>query len=473
MIQCSEAFNTSLSPVVIASRMRRDAGGGFVFLDNHRPDGESADPPLSVIGRRPWRTFSCRDGICRVDGTPVGPDVWAMLRAALPSGPDTLSSPLPGPDHLFGYLSYDLSLPLMEVPVPPASGEDPELPDTLFFAFDELVVHNHRTGQTWLAAGGHFRPAGESLADLRVLLAAPQDPSETPPSKQSLLAEPAPEHIRLDSNFSHDGYLPVVERIRDYIGAGDAYIVNLSRRIATDATRPVWDSYLRLRALSPVPYGAFFEADGIAGLPGIPPFAVLSASMERFLRIRGRLAETGPIKGTRPRGRTPEEDALLRRELEDSVKDHAELLMIVDLERNDLSRVCTPDSVAVRDLFRLEAYASVFHLDATVEGRLAPGCDAVHALAALFPGGSITGAPKKRSMEIISELEETRRGLYTGSLGWLAPGGEADFNILIRTLVRQRGRIWYSTGGGITWDSDAQAEYDETCDKARFLERVV
>ena len=182
---------------------------------------------------------------------------------------------------------------------------------------------------------------------------------------------------------------------------------------------------------------------------------------------------TRPIKGTRPRGRTPEEDRGNRQALQDSEKDRAELLMIVDLERNDLCPVCTPESVTVENLYRIQAYASVFHLDADVAGTLAPGRNAVDALMALFPGGSITGAPKRRAMEIIAEMEGLRRGVYTGCLGWLDPDGSADFSILIRTLVHQGGRVTYSTGGGITWDSDPEAEYRETQDKARNIEEVI
>ena len=462
----AEQAQVSLPPAMIAGRMRKGAGGAMVFLDCNRPAENEDGITLSIIGRRPWRTITCSAGQCAENGRPSDRDIWSLLRGESGTlSPDTTGeSALPLPDHLFGYLSYDLALPMLGVPLPPPGEDDPSLPEALFYSFDELAVHHHESGETWLIAGGRLRPAEDALADLHRLLAAPAGPADELPTREQLLGESVPEGIHLHSNFSQESYLPAVERVREYIGAGDSYIVNLSRRITAETRRGAWESYLRLRALSPVPYGAFLET---------PEFAVLSASMERFLRIRAGLAQTSPIKGTRPRGKTPEEDGRNRQELMDSEKDHAELLMIVDLERNDLARVCTPESVEVLDLFRLEAYASVFHLDATVRGRLAPGRDAVDALAALFPGGSITGAPKRRSMEIISELENTRRGLYTGSLGWLSPRGDADFSILIRTLVHQDGRIWYSTGGGITWDSDPGSEYLETCDKAKFLERVV
>ena len=468
----AEQAQVSLPPAMIAGRMRKGAEGAILFLDCNRPIENEDGITLSIIGRRPWRTISCRKGQCAENGRPSDSDIWSLLRTGQKTGSED-ASVLPLPDDLFGFLSYDLALPMLGVPLPPPGEDDPDLPEALFYSFDELAVHHHESGETWLIAGGRLRSAEDALAELHRLLAAPAGPADELPSKDQLMGDPVRDEIPLDSNFSQESYLPAVERVREYIGAGDSYIVNLSRRITADTRRDAWESYLRLRALSPVPYGAFLESDGSGYWPYTPGFAVLSASMEKFLRIRDGLAQTSPIKGTRPRGKTPEEDDRNRQELLDSEKDHAELLMIVDLERNDLARVCTPESVEVLDLFRMEAYASVFHLDATVQGRLAPGRDSVDALAALFPGGSITGAPKKRSMEIISELENTRRGLYTGSLGWLSSHGNADFSILIRTLVHQEGRIWYSTGGGITWDSDPASEYLETCDKAKFLERVV
>jgi len=349
--------------------------------------------------------------------------------------------------------------------------EDPDLPDAWFQSFDELVVFDHRSGETTIVTGGRLRPSGASLSELRAALTQPERPDEALPAPPSGTRPETDSGGVLVSNVSREDYMAAVERVRSYIAAGDVYIVNLSRRLTAEATRPAWDNYLQLRACNPVPYGAFFEVTEPAG--AVEPFAILSASMECYLEVRGTAASTVPIKGTRPRGATQTEDEAMRRELLESTKDRAELLMIVDLERNDLARVSRPDSIEVHDLFQVKPYASVYHLDAKVSGRIAPGMDAIDALFTLFPGGSITGAPKKRSMEIISELEGVRRGVYTGVLGWLSPEGDAAFSILIRTLVRQGSRLWYSTGGGITWDSDPAAEYEETCDKARSLERVV
>ena len=254
-------------------------------------------------------------------------------------------------------------------------------------------------------------------------------------------------------------YLDAVARVREYIYAGDIFQANLSQRFEAPLAQPPWAFYRTLRRVNPAPFGAFFD------VPGAP---ILSTSPERFLRVSGGgRVETRPIKGTRARGVGPEHDAALGQALTESVKDRAENLMIVDLMRNDLSRVCAPGSVRASELFALERYATVHHLVSTVVGDLAPGFDAFDLLRAAFPGGSITGAPKLRAMEIIAELEPSRRGVYCGSLGYWSTTGEMDTSIAIRTAVVRDGRIYFSAGGGIVADSDPEQEYRETLDKIR------
>ncbi|MDH7479032.1 MAG: anthranilate synthase component I family protein, partial [Syntrophomonadaceae bacterium] len=216
----------------------------------------------------------------------------------------------------------------------------------------------------------------------------------------------------------------------------------------------------RLREINPAPFAAYFV---------YPEVILASASPERFLEVRGRVVETRPIKGTRPRGKDPTDDARLRKELLDSEKDRAELVMIVDLERNDLGRVCSFGSVQVPELFCLEEYASVFHLTARVTGNLAPGKDVIDLLKAAFPGGSITGAPKIRAMEIIEEVEPVKRGIYTGSIGYLGFDSNVDLNIAIRTLIIKDRVAYLQVGGGIVADSDPDAEYWETIYKGTAL----
>ena len=223
---------------------------------------------------------------------------------------------------------------------------------------------------------------------------------------------------------------------------------------------PPYELYRRLRRINPAPFASYLNFDDVT---------VVSASPERFLRIRGDLVETRPIKGTRPRGKDPATDAAMAKELVNSVKDQAEHVMIVDLERNDLGRVCSYGTVRVSELAALEKYATVFHLTSTVEGRLRPGKDVIDLLKATFPGGSITGAPKVRAMEIIDELEPTRRSVYTGSIGYLGFDGSTDLDIVIRTILVKEGRAYFQVGGAVVYDSDPEGEYDETLDKAKAL----
>ncbi len=272
------------------------------------------------------------------------------------------------------------------------------------------------------------------------------------------------EEIGLSSTFTHRGYLSAVARVREYVLAGDIFQANLSQRFQAAATEPPLALYQRLRRINPAAFGAYLHFDDLH---------VLSVSPERFLRLSGREVETRPIKGTRPRGLGPMHDALLGRVLAESDKDRAENVMIVDLLRNDLSRVCRPGTVRVPELLALEQHPTVHHLVSTVVGELESGRDAVDLLRATFPGGSITGAPKVRAMEIIAELEPTRRGVYCGSLGYLGAGGTMDTSIAIRTAVVRDGEVYFQAGGGIVADSDPEAEYRETLDKARGIIRAL
>ena len=250
-----------------------------------------------------------------------------------------------------------------------------------------------------------------------------------------------------------------MQRAKAYIASGDIYQVNLSQRLSTSTDLPPAELYTRLRQLSPVPYGAYLHCGD---------FHILSASPERFLHFSPncRTVETRPIKGTRPRGLTPELDRKLATELLHSEKDLAELLMIVDLERNDLGRVCGIASIHVPERVALESYSNIHHLVATVRGTLRRDADRIDLLKSCFPGGSITGAPKIRAMELIDELEPTNRGVYTGAIGYFGFDGTMDLNIAIRTCILKEGRAYFHVGGGIVADSEPEAEYQETLDKA-------
>ena len=292
----------------------------------------------------------------------------------------------------------------------------------------------------------------------------------SPPLPARPAGGPAPglpqQFAGLRSTFSRTSYEAVVRRALDYIRAGDIYQVNLSQRFQGPCHEDPFEAYLRLRAQSPAPFGAYLR---------YPEFAVLSSSPERFLRYRpsDRLVETRPIKGTRPRGADSDSDRALAEELLGSEKDRAENVMIVDLERNDLGRVAEIGSVTAAGLFELESYATVHHLTSTVRARLRAGADVVDLLRATFPGGSITGAPKIRAMEIIDELEPVARGVYTGSIGYIGFDGETDLNIAIRTIVVKDGVASFHVGGGIVADSDPVLEYEETLHKGAAMARVL
>jgi para-aminobenzoate synthetase component I len=300
---------------------------------------------------------------------------------------------------------------------------------------------------------------------------APQRRSIVPAMALASPSPPAPSYpvedgwwsprLVLRSSFTHPGYLDAVARVREYVYAGDIFQANLSQRFDAPLDEPPWALYRRLRVRNPAPFAAYLD---------FPDAVVLSASPERFLLLDvGGRVETRPIKGTRPRGVGPEHDGALGLALAESEKDRAENLMIVDLMRNDLSRVCAPGTVRVSELFALERYATVHHLVSTVVGTLAEGRDGWDLLRATFPGGSITGAPKVRAMEIIAELEPSARSVYCGSLGYWSVTGALDTSIAIRTVVALGGRVYFGAGGGIVADSDPEQEYRETLDKARGI----
>jgi len=315
--------------------------------------------------------------------------------------------------------------------------------------YDWVIAWDHLEGRAWIIAWTR-----ERLAWVQQRLAVPvrHDPDPFPRP-----ASPIP-----SSNFTRRDYESAVGRIRDYIAAGDVYQVNLAQRFRCSFTGAPLELYRRLRARSPAPFGTYLA---------LGDMTVASISPERFLRLdpATRAAEARPIKGTRPRGVTPAEDAALAEALAASEKDRAENVMIVDLLRNDLGKVCRPGSIVVPELYALESHATVHHLVSTVAGVLADGADAFDLLRAAFPGGSITGAPKIRAMEIIAELERAPRGVYCGAIGYVSATGAMDLNIPIRTVVLQSGVASFHAGAGIVWDSDPAAEYDETLAKARAL----
>lgn len=337
-----------------------------------------------------------------------------------------------------GYFGYDLKNQVERLPSP--APDDLGLPESWFGFYDHMLVFDHRAQRVFEITG----------------LVTDRDRIASVPT----ISAPASVTRALRSNMSRADYCRAVERVRAYIAGGDVYQVNLAQRFEGTVEAAAPDLYRALRHVNPAPYGAYLD---------IGAAQVLSSSPECFLRLTGRHAVTRPIKGTRRRSGDPDRDRQLGDELLRSPKDNAELVMITDLERNDLGRVCAFGSVRVSDLVRVESYATVLHLVSTVEGQLRPGVSHVHAVRACFPGGSITGAPKIRAMEIIDELEPHARGVYCGAIGFLGFNEVSHLNIAIRTLVYRRGDVTFHAGGGIVIDSDPAAEYDETMAKAQGI----
>jgi len=368
-------------------------------------------------------------------------------------------APIPFVGGAVGYFSYDLCHFIERLPA--TTVDDLNFPECYLAFYDAIVAFDHLEERTYLVATGfpeldeekRMRRAAEKLKEIKSRML-------NAPLHSVAGASPVGESIVLKSNFSRDEYLGAVATAREYICAGDIFQVNLSQRFEADLNISPYELYRRLRKINPAPFASYLDFEGIS---------IVGASPERFLKVHGDWVETRPIKGTRPRGKSVEEDNALAQALLSSVKDRAENVMIVDLERNDIGRVCRYGTVKVTELAILETYPTVFHLTSTVVGRLHEGKNRIDLLKATFPGGSITGAPKVRAMEIIDELEPTRRSVYTGSIGYLSFGGDMDIDIVIRTILVKGGRAYFQVGGGIVYDSEPEAEYDETLDKAKAL----
>jgi len=378
-----------------------------------------------------------------------------------------------------GLLSYDLGRQLETLPR--ARIDEFQAPALAVGFYDVVIALDHCEGRGWIVSQGfpetepaaRLDRAAKRLKEVRSWLSEPV-PEALRPSRRSTLAPVAADELArqsaaggvegLTSNFSRQAYLHAVRRAIDYVYAGDVFQVNLAQRLLYPACDDPADLYLRLRRRNPAPLAGYFDLGG---------FQIVSASPERFLTVRAGAVEARPIKGTRPRTAQPEADRAAAQALQSSEKDRAENVMIVDLLRNDLSKVCRAESVCVSRLCGLEVYAYVQHLVSVIRGRLRDECGPVDLVKAAFPGGSVTGAPKIRAMEIIAELEPTARGPYCGSLGYLGFDGSMDLNILIRTITAGRGWWQFPVGGGIVAQSDPEQEYQETWDKAEGLLRAL
>ena len=372
------------------------------------------------------------------------------LKTYLAEHKDKNNTELPIISGAIGYFSYEYGRKLMEVD---SVKEDlVSIPDAVLVFYDFYIIEDRHEQRTYLIANGITREAAKLLDEMESRI----NGKPVYMQKESDTEYP----IEVQPNFAKDEYKQAVDRMIRYIIEGDIYIVNMTQQLTVKSDKVPLDVFYDLRENNPSPFGGYFDYGD---------FQIVCASPERFLKMQKGHVNTRPIKGTRKRGETPEEDMLMRTELENSEKDKSELLMIVDLERNDLNRVCNPGSVKVTELFTVEEYATVFHLVSDIEGDLEESKNVMDLLEAAFPGGSITGAPKYRAMEIIDEMENNKRNLYTGSIGYLTLDGDCDFNIVIRTALHKDGKYYLGVGGGITAESDLEFEYEETLQKAKAV----
>lgn len=430
-------LSTLSRPVLLHSTSTTHALGRFSYF--------AADPVESLSGSaQEW------------------PALRARIRGAIGRSPER-DQALPWfQGGWMGWFAYELGAAFDAFP---AVVNDPfAVPDLSLGLYDWVLAWDHQASRSWLVSSGVDRlgrcDLGRAERRAAAVLARLADPVAEPPRHQAMNSHAEPHGLRAD--FSPEEYREAVDRVIEYILAGDIFQANLSQRFTAPFTGDPLALLNALEAAAPAPLGAYLAADGVQ---------LFSASPEQFLRYdaQSRLVETRPIKGTRPRSAAPARDVALAEELVASEKDRAENVMIVDLLRNDLSRVCDAGSVTVEALCRLESHATVHHLVSVIRGRLRDEADALDLLEATFPGGSVTGAPKLRATAILAELERVRRGIYCGAVGWIGLDGSVDLNLAIRTIVVKDGVAAVHAGGGVTARSVADDEYRETLDKARAL----
>lgn len=423
-----------------------------VFLDSGFPHSQQGR--FDIIAAEPAITLVTHGEITQINrnGSVIlsNENPFDLVKLELTKIPYEGFSGLPFNGGAIGYFSYDLARRLEKLP---AIADDAEhIPEMSVGIYNWAVVVDHHQRQSFLVGHGCDEYHWQALIGLFSRL-----PNESQKSGFTVTSE-------IKANMDKAVYSSAFQRIKHYLKEGDCYQVNLSQRFVAECVGDPWVAYQMLREMNSAPFSAYLN---------FPEAQILSSSPERFLKLVNGQVETKPIKGTRPRKAYPASDWHQIDQLRNSSKDRAENLMIVDLLRNDLSKTCQKGSVKVSALFAVESYATVHHLVSTVTGVLAKGQHALDLLKSCFPGGSITGAPKIRAMEVIEELELSRRGVYCGSIGYIGFDGNMDSNIAIRTLVHSNGTIRFWAGGGIVIDSDLEEEYQECFDKAAALLKLL
>ncbi|MFU7515026.1 aminodeoxychorismate synthase component I [Clostridium sp. HCS.1] len=421
-----------------------------ILLDSSKEDKTLSK--FSFIGLNPFMTFEAKGNTCLIDDVEVIGEPFDVLEKLIEKYKisEEVYSHIPLISGAIGYISYDVCRILEELPN--SSMEDFNISDIKFIFYNNIIIFDLYNNKQYITS---LKGIDEEI-DLII-----NKIKSTVHIEEYKVEETRKNFI---SNFNKSEYKTAITKMKNYIVSGDIYIANMTQRFYTDSAEDSFEIYKKLRSINKAPFSAYMNFND---------FQIISSSPERFLEVNNRKVVTRPIKGTRPRGKNKEEDKKNSLELLNSEKDKAELLMVVDLERNDLSKVCKPHSVKVTELFKLETYATVFHLVSTVEGELKDEVSAIKCIKECFPGGSITGTPKIRAMEIIEELEALKRNIYTGSIGYFDFRGNADFNIAIRTIIKKDNKAYFGVGGGITYDSNEEDEYNETLDKAKALMRVL
>jgi para-aminobenzoate synthetase component 1 len=459
---------TAVTPESLLENLRGEPG--LILLRTSAFDSPSAR--YSFVAANPFLTFRSFGSRCEISNsrlpTPISQlqfgNPWHLLEALIARFEILDEIDLPFPlGGCFGFWGYDLKN-FTEPKLPRRAVNDLELPDCCVGFYDSLAVFDHQLGKVFIVSTGlsadgtrREKQTSERLDFWRAKLQNAPDNQPIHDSRFTI------HDSNIVSNFSRTDFLAAVERAQRYIRAGDIYQVNLSQRLTAQCNFSGWEFFEKLSAVSPAPFSAFLDCD--AGRRHCR-FQIASSSPEQFLRMSGSHIVTRPIKGTRPRGTNPTRDAQLAYELQTSPKELAELVMITDLLRNDFGKVCEYGSVQVPELAKLEKFAQVQHLVSTVEGRLRQDVTHFAAFASCFPGGSITGAPKFRAMEVIDEIEPVSRGPYCGAIGYLGFNRESQLSITIRGAVCRDGFAHFNVGAGIVADSNPEAEYEETLAKA-------
>ena len=440
-------FNSKLNAFEVYNLFKDEKD--TILLDSSKEDKNLSK--YSFIGINPFLRFEVKNEKAYINDNIIEGEPFKVLENLIYEYKNDIQDIIPFLSGAIGYISYDAGRLLEELPN--TSKEDFNIPDMRFIFYKNIIIFDLINDKKYIT------DLDGNIENIESILTVIHNGEKI---NDEIVCEKS-ENI-FYSNFIKEDYKKAVTRLKEYIVSGDVYIANMTQRFWCYNEDDSFNIYKKLRSINKAPFSAYLNFEDLQ---------IISSSPERFIQVFNNKAHTRPIKGPRPRGHNAEADEKNKLELINSEKDKAELLMVVDLERNDFSKVCKPHTVKVTENFKLEEYATVFHLVSTVEGELKNDVSSVRCIKECFPGGSITGTPKIRAMEIIEELEGIKRNIYTGSIGYFDFRGNCDFNIVIRTIIKKDNKAFFGVGGGITYDSIEEDEYNETLDKARALMRVL